>query len=349
MAQGLREASEELGTPAERGREELGACVPGGAAHEAEVAPEVVEEGPRRGGPRRRIALHELRQEPVEAARDARRDARGDRNVLLEVETKDAAEVAPRGGENARQRLVERDPEGVEVGPAVGPAAAKDLRGEVGGRAADSRDLLAACEGEAEVEKEGAFTEDPHVRRLHVAVDETARVNVVEGVGDVGEGGKVLEEGVRAGEGGEVGSVDLVGREPGEPVGGEAEVACLDDGGVVEGGEEAELLAQREGFFAPCPAADLENDAPARLPVEGGDDAGRRPFRQGRARLEARRQRGGRKLHAGGGAPRIGTATPSERSRATMDWRRSGRPSPVTAEIAISPGGAIAPGRSVLL
>ena len=198
MPERLREAAEELDAPAERGREELGARVPRGAAHEAEVAPEVVEERPRRGRPRRRVALHELREDPVEAARDAGRDARGDRDVLLEVEAEDAAEVAPGGREDARERLVERDAEGVEVGPAVGLAAPEDLRGQVRGRAADPRDLLAAREGEAEVEEEGALAEDADVRRLHVAVDEAARVDVVEGVGDVGEGGEVLEEGVRA-------------------------------------------------------------------------------------------------------------------------------------------------------
>ncbi len=349
VAQRLREAAEKLDAAAEGGREELGARVPRRAAHETEVAPEVVEEHPRRGGPGRRVAFHQLREDPVEAARDAGRDARGDRDVFLEVEAQDAAEVAPGGRQDARERLVERDAEGVEVGPPVGLAAAQDLGSEVGGGAADSGHLLAAREGEAEVEEEGPLAEDPHVRRLHVAVDETARMDVVEGVGDVGEGGQVLQEGVRAGKAREIGPVDLVGREPGEPVGREAEVARLDDGGVVERGEEPELLAQRERLFAPGSAADLQDDAPARLPVEGGDDARRRPFRQGRTRLEARRERGAGADHAGGGAPRTGTATPSERRRATMDWRRSGRPSPVTAEIAISPAGAMAPGRSVLL
>ena len=344
VAKRLREAAEKLDAAAEGGREELGARVPRRAAHEAEVAPEIVEERPRRGGPRRRVALHQLREDPVEAARDAGRDARGDRDVLLEVEAQDAAEVAPGGRQDARERLVERDAEGVEVGPPVGLSAAQDLGSEVGRRPADPRDLLAAREGEAEVEEEGALAEDPHVRRLHVAVDEAARVDVVEGVRDVGEGRQVLEERVRAGEGGEVGPVDLVGREPGEPVGREAEVARLDDGGMVERGEEPELLAQREGLFAPRSAADLQDDAPARLPVEGGDDARRRPFRQGRTRLEARRERGAGAVHAGGGAPRTGTATPSERRRATMDWRRSARPSPRHGGDRDLPGGRDGPG-----
>ena len=74
----------------------------------------------------------------------------------------------------------------------------------------------------------------------------------------------------------------------------------------------------------PGAAGELQDDPPPRLPVERGDDARRRPFRQGRTRLEARRERGAGADHAGGGAPRIGTETPSERRRATIDWRRSG-------------------------
>ena len=97
-------------------------------------------------------------------------------------------------------------------------------------------------------------------------------------------------------------------------------------------------------LLAPGAAADLQDDAAARLPVEGGDDARRRPFRQGRTRLEARRERGAGADHAGGGAPRTGTATPSERRRATMDWRRSGRPCAGHGGDRDLPGGRDGPG-----
>ena len=146
----------------------------------------------RLGGVRRTVLrpLGEQRHHgPVERLGDLRVVPGGRHRVGVQVLADDRDRVVSGEGRLAGEHLVEQGAERVEVAAGAGGLAERLLGRQVGHRAdegAAAHSGPGLRRGQAEIAEPGApVVVDPDVRRLQVAVDDAARVGVLERAGDV--------------------------------------------------------------------------------------------------------------------------------------------------------------------
>ena len=136
------------------------------------------------------LALHQLGDHVDQAVGRVGRNRIEVRGVALQAGERGVGVGLALERHLAGEALVQHEAEGVEVGPAVEPAAAHLLRGQVLGRAHHhvvAGEVVAAAErlGDAEVGQQHlAVGRDHDVARLDVAVDEPGRVGSVERAGE---------------------------------------------------------------------------------------------------------------------------------------------------------------------
>jgi hypothetical protein len=151
------------------------------------------EESIRGRGSASRVLLEEARHEVGEGRRHVAPEAREGKRLLRQVGPDDLGRGIPEKGGAPGHDLVEGAAEGVEIRSGVGGVSPHRFGGEIGDGSADRRFVspIAHPSGEPEVHELGVAravpVEDEDVRRLDVAMDEAAGVEIREGVSDLGE------------------------------------------------------------------------------------------------------------------------------------------------------------------
>ncbi len=219
-----------------------------------------------------RVLGHEPEDERAHPVREVRPELARLAGLVVKVELDDlVGRLAPER-QLARHDVVERAAERVEVGPPVHGDAARELGRYVGdGALDDSARERRARPGEPEVyelhERAVLALRDEDVPWLHVVVDETPRVDVLEPAADLDDPVRELAPGRLAARLEEVDPVHELGRE-------EDVVRPLDDSEVVDLGEvrvpeareREELVLHVRVVVAPLLAGHaLERDLPAPL------------------------------------------------------------------------------------
>ncbi len=325
----------------------LARAVEGGRAlrRDREPVDEVPDVEPELGGrlvALARVLLDRLEGDRVDLPGEPRAEARGRRRVVEEDLGEDVGHREPLEGEpSARGDLEEHDAERVDVAPRVYVlcAALGLLGGHVGGGAHELALGREARPGARFVEPlRDAEVEDPrradpvlragrvddHVLRLQVAVDDPARVRVVDGVRHLREEREEPAHGLRRV------VEERAERRPLREVHGDvgaalvlAEVVDADDRGVVELGGGlglAEEAPARHVVLEVPREEDLERERPVELGVARAvDDAHAAardlleehvaPERSERGRRERSRRRGARRRPVGAGAADPGQVT----------------------------------------
>ncbi len=218
-----------------------------------------------------------LREDGIDLRRKVRDEGRRRRRRLAQVLVEDGERGLAPEGSPAREELERHDAEGVLVGARVDRPADRLLGGHVG-RGADDHPRHRQLGGDGRVLGETEVGEektprgiDENVRRLHVAVENSAPVRVIERRGDGGERFHRLVGRHRARDlllqasAGEE-RHDEVGDAPFRP-----EVVDREDAGVLELRGEARLADEalaELGFPGDLVANDLYGDAPVEPLVE---------------------------------------------------------------------------------
>jgi len=133
------------------------------------------------------ILLEHLHDDQLKGLGHLGIDGRGVANLLIEVHSDHVDGCLAITGERSGDGLVERHPQGVEVGAGVDPVLAQHLRGHVLQGAADLPvQHLSALDGQTEVHDLGlAGLIDQDIGRLEIEMDDAQVVDVMEGGGDL--------------------------------------------------------------------------------------------------------------------------------------------------------------------